>query len=343
MKAWGLVVAILFLLLGGNIILHSIAPHIFPLYYLFIILGLVFFAVFSRLDLDVMALFSWHIYVASVLFLLAPLVIGEVTRGTVRWIPIGSLTLQPAEIVRPFLILFFANFFYRRDINLRNLAVSAVLLLLPVILILLQPSLGVSILTVIGYLGVIAASGVKKKSVVLALILGILAIPVTWLFLADYQKDRILGFLNPGADPSGAGYNSLQSMISVGSGRLFGRGLGQGVQTQLDFLPERHTDFVFASMAEELGFLGASLLTLGVMFLLYRIALIIDNAENARGRAFVSGVFLALLAQVIIHIGMNMGLLPITGVPLPLVSAGGSSLLATMITLGMVVQARKKV
>ena len=165
--------------------------------------------------------------------------------------------------------------------------------------------------------------------------------PLVWKFLAPYQRQRITTFANPASDPSGAGYNSIQSMISVGSGEFLGRGLGKGIQTQLAFLPEKHTDFIFAATAEELGFVGGCLLLVGVFTVLWRIVVIAENSKGPVERAFVSGIFLALFVESIIHIGMNMGLFPITGVPLPLVSAGGSAFLATMISLAMVMNARK--
>ena len=166
--------------------------------------------------------------------------------------------------------------------------------------------------------------------------------PFLWLILAPYQKARVMALISPVADPAGAGYNSIQSMIAVGSGMFTGRGLGEGIQTQLAFLPERHTDFIFASIAEELGFVGAGLVIALTFFVLYRIVIILENAINPVARAFAAGVFTTLFIQVLIHVGMNMGLLPITGQPLPLVSAGGSSLIATMATFGMLIQVKRE-
>jgi rod shape determining protein RodA len=160
--------------------------------------------------------------------------------------------------------------------------------------------------------------------------------------MADYQKARILTFLDPGKDPYGAGYNSIQAMITVGAGKFLGRGLGKGVQTQLSFLPERHTDFIFASIAEEMGFFGTFLLLVGLLFLFWRLSGIITDARSPSARAFVAGVFLTLFVQTFVHIGMNMGLLPITGVPLPLVSAGGSSLLGTSLAFALALTCRKE-
>lgn len=336
-----LVVGIGFLLIFSYLILYSISPVIYPQYFLFIVLGIILFLIFARLDFDILQIFSWHMYVGSIIFLSLPLLIGQVTRGAVRWIPIGAITVQPAEIVRPFLIVFFSHILASDHLKTKQFIKALALLALPVFLILVQPSLGVSILTIAGFLGVLLASTVDKKAIGLAVILGLALLPFSWFILAPYQKVRVASFIFPQSDPAGAGYNSIQSMIAVGSGKFLGRGLGEGVQTQLDFLPERHTDFIFASTAEEMGFVGALFLIIGVFFVLYRVVLIQGHTKTPQARAFISGIFLTLFVQSMIHIGMNMGVFPITGVPLPLVSAGGSSLLATMVGLGMVVGARK--
>jgi rod shape determining protein RodA len=333
---------IIFLLILSIIVLRPIAPSLFPLYYVYIFLAVSSFLVFQLIDFDILSLFSKHFYIGTIFLLVLALLIGQVTRGVIRWIPIGPLTIQPAEIARPFLLVFFANYLTQEEVGIKRLLKAIILLSLPVFLILIQPSLGVAFLTGIGFLGIIFATNFKKKYLLWGIILICLLIPLIWQILQPYQKIRILTFLDPMRDPLGAGYNSIQSMISVGSGKLFGRGLGRGVQTQLAFLPERHTDFIFASVAEELGFVGSILLILGSFFLFIRLTYFIENAESPAARAFLSGLFLTLFAQTIVHIGMNMGLLPITGIPYPLVSAGGSSLLATMIGLGIASRAVKR-
>ena len=269
------------------------------------------------------------------------IILGQVTRGTVRWIPIGSLSFQPSEIVRPLLLVFFANFMTQKQINFKRLIQILFLMALPLFLILVQPSLGVTVLTAIGFLGVFLASELDKKIFLYLLIIIMAIVPVVFIFLAPYQKQRITTFFDPSEDPLGAGYNSIQSMISVGSGELTGRGLGKGVQTQLAFLPERHSDFIFASIGEEMGFLGAMMLLVVTMILYGRIASFTEKSISPAARAFLAGVFLTLFTQTVVHVGMNMGLLPITGVPYPLVSAGGSSLLATMTSLGIVLGTKK--
>jgi rod shape determining protein RodA len=323
--------------------LYAIIPSIFPLYFLYIVLGLLAFFLLLPLDFEIVSIFARHMYIASLILLILPIFIGQVTRGAIRWIPIGPLTIQPGELVRPMLLVFFANYLTKKELDAKTLIRALALLAVPVFLIVIQPSLGVAVLTVIGFVGVLLASTFEKKYVLWGVLGLALLIPLGWLILAPYQKQRVLTFLEPSKDPFGTGYNAIQSMISVGSGKLFGRGLGKGVQTQLAFLPERHTDFIFASIAEELGFVGGFLVLATIFFVLSRLVKFLEIAQSLAARAFISGFFLTLFAQVLVHIGMNLGLLPITGVPLPLVSAGGSSFLATMIGLGIALGARRKV
>ena len=338
---WLLIFPIFLLLIFSFFILNSIAPNLFPSYYWYIGIGIIAFLFFSLFDFEIISAFSKYFYVIRILFLLITIVIGQVTRGTVRWIPIGSFSLQPSEIVRPFLLVFFANFITERKLTIKRLIQILLLMAFPLILILVQPSLGVTALTAVGFLGIFLASEIDKKSILYIICSVLVAIPLVYLVLQPYQKSRITAFLDPSKDPQGAGYNAIQSTISVGSGKIFGRGLGKGVGTQLSFLPERHTDFIFASVAEEMGFVGAVVLLVLTFFLLFRIVAYTENTINIPARLFLGGLFLTLFAQTIIHVGMNMGLLPITGVPYPLVSAGGSSLLATMTSLGIVMGTKR--
>ena len=336
-----LAIPIFLLLIFSFFILKSVSPSLFPEYYWYFGLGILFFLLFSVLDFEIISAFSKYFYIISIVLLLVTLVIGQVTRGTVRWIPIGSFSLQPSEIVRPFLLVFFANFITERKLTIKRLIQILLLMAFPLILILVQPSLGVTALTAVGFLGIFLASEIDKKSILYIICSVLVAIPLVYLVLQPYQKSRITAFLDPSKDPQGAGYNAIQSTISVGSGKIFGRGLGKGVGTQLSFLPERHTDFIFASVAEEMGFVGAVVLLVLTFFLLFRIVAYTENTINIPARLFLGGLFLTLFAQTIIHVGMNMGLLPITGVPYPLVSAGGSSLLATMTSLGIVMGTKR--
>jgi len=338
---WLLALPILLLLIFSFFILYSVSPSLFPDYYWYFGLGILFFLFFSLFDFEIISAFSKYFYVISIVLLLITLVIGQVTRGTVRWIPIGSFSLQTSEIVRPFLLVFFARFLSEKQLNLKRLIHAILLMALPLFLILVQPSLGVTALTAIGFLGVFLASEIDKKSILYIVCCILVAAPIVFMLLQPYQKQRITAFLDPTSDPLGVGYNAIQSTISVGSGKLLGRGLGKGVGTQLSFLPERHTDFIFASVAEEMGFVGAMVLLIITAFLFYRIISYTEYSMNFAARLFLGGLFLTLFAQTVVHVGMNVGLLPITGVPYPLVSAGGSSLLSTMISLGIVMGTKK--
>lgn len=334
--------SILFLIIFSAVIQNSLDKSLFPLYFVYIILSLLAFWVISMIDFDIVSIFSKHLYIGSIVLLAITLIAGQVTRNTVRWIQFGSSSLQPAELVRPFLLLFFANYLGRGEITLKKLSKALVLLGIPFLLILVQPSLGVSILTFVGFVGVLLASKFNKKYLLLGVFIFAALMPIGWKVLAPYQRTRITTFLEPMKDPKGAGYNSIQATIAAGSGKIFGTGLGKGTQTQLAFLPEKQTDFIFSATAEELGLLGAGLALLASFLILFRLTHIMEHAVSAPARAYISGFFLTYLLQVFVHAGMNMGMLPITGLPFPFLSAGGSSLLATMIGLGIAVGAYKK-
>jgi rod shape determining protein RodA len=342
MKDLSLTLAVGFLLILSVIILRSIAPGLFPIHFIYLIFALIAFWFFSQINFDIISLFSKHLYIISIALLALTLVIGQVTRGTIRWIPIGPLSLQPAEFVRPFLLVFFANYLTTSKITFGKLVKALGLLIVPAFLILVQPSLSVSVLTVVGFFGVLISSNFNKKYILGGLLAALVLVPVFWQVMAPYQKQRVITFINPSADPLGAGYNSLQSTIAAGAGKIVGRGLGRGVQTQLAFLPEKQTDFIFAAVSEELGFVGSSLMLAATFIILWRLIKFIENSVSPAARAYISGFFLIYLLQVFIHVGMNLGMMPITGLPFPLVSAGGSSLLATMIGLGIALGAYKK-
>lgn len=342
MSEKGLGIGIILLISLSIITLRSIAPEIFPLYFLYYIIAIALYIFFSKIEFDVWSVFYKYFYIGSLALLILPLIVGQVTRGVIRWINVGPFSLQPTEIVRPLLLLVFAVFITKKRVGFMRLFQASLIFAIPVFLILIQPSLGVSILTIVGFIGVLIGSAVDKKILTLYILFGFLVLPLGWLIAPVYQKERITSFFYPTNNSSGS-YHAIQSTIAVGSGKLNGRGLGEGIQTQLAFLPERQTDFIFASIAEELGFVGAVLVVVGSNIILYKIIVIMDQSANATARAFISGVFFTLLSQVFVHIGMNMGMLPITGITLPLVSAGGSSLVSTTILLGMVVGAKRKV
>ena len=339
---WIITACVLILIVISNIVLRSINPSIFPDYYLYLLVAIISFFILLKIDFEVFLTLSKHLYFLSLILLIITLILGQVTRGSIRWIPLGPITLQPSEVFRVFILLFLARYATEKEINLKRFIKLFVYFLIPFFLILIQPSLGVAMITGVGFLGIIFASSINKRLLIAGFLVLVFIAPFSWFLLAPYQKDRITTFLNPYEDPLGSGYNSIQSTISVGSGKFFGRGLGQGVQTQLAYLPEKHTDFIFAATSEELGFVGASLILISFSVLFYLFIRIIDNPVNPAARAFVTAVFFIYLSQTFIHVGMNMGMVPITGLPLPFVSAGGSALLGSFISLAIVIRARGK-
>lgn len=334
---WTLLLLVLAISSFGLIILNSIVPTLVFQQLLWFGLSLILFFIFSQINYQSYRHLAWIFYLSSIAFLILTLIFGQVSRGSVRWLGIGEARFQPSEIVKPFLILFFASFFSQEDkLNLKRALYSFLLMIIPVFLIFLEPDLGSSLVVIAFWLGMILAKGVKFKWVISACGFLFLFLPLAWRFLKDYQKQRIYTFLNPQLDPLNSGFNVIQSMIAVGSGQFFGRGLGRGTQSHLQFLPERHTDFIFASLSEEMGFLGTFILLILFFFLLLRLLTLAKNASDQFAFFIYIGVFSFLFCQIAINLGMNIGLLPVTGITLPLVSYGRSSLTAVLITLGIV-------
>lgn len=325
----------LFLLGFSLAAVASFSPVNLGNHFFYLVLALGFFLLFSFLDLEALLPFAPFLYLFSLLFLLLPFFVGTVTRGSIRWIPLGSFTIQPSEIVKPFLAIFAAVFWEKKEFSFKNLLIFFLFFLQVLALIFFQPDLGSSLVVLSIFLGVVLALKISPKQFLILALLAMLAFPLPWSFLHDYQRTRVIHFLNPYADPLGEGYNLIQAKIAIGSGSWLGRGLGRGTQSHLAFLPERHTDFVFASLAEELGFVGASLVLLLYLFLFLKILKIIRQSRARVFSLLAWGLFCYLFFQTIVNLGMNIGLLPITGVTLPLVSYGGSSLLATAISLGL--------
>jgi rod shape determining protein RodA len=333
---WLLFIPVIILSIIGLAVIGSLTPNLFSHQLFYLITGLILFLIFGNIDFRIFERLKTIIYVLGIFFLATPLIFGQITRGAIRWLEIGPFKLQPSELIKPFMVIFFAGYFINQGkINARSFIISLSLLFIPVFLIFIQPDLGSSLVVAFSWLGILLATDITVKSMVFYLSPFLLSLPIMWRFLKDYQKQRILSFINPLKDPMGSGYNLMQAMIAAGSGQFFGRGLGRGTQSHLKFLPEYFTDFIFASLCEELGFVGAiaTLLLFGVI--LWRILVIGRKAGNL-GMLICVGIFSYLFIQIVINIGMNLGILPITGIPLPLISYGGSSIITTMISLGIV-------
>ncbi len=318
-------------------ILNSFSSDLFPQYYIYVAVSFVAFYIFYFVGFEVVKYFSIHLYIFGIILLILTLVIGQVTRGAIRWIPIGNFAFQASEIVRPFLLLYYAKLVSEFKGGVKNMLLIIITALIPVILIAIQPSFGVSIITLIGLISIFVLKFLNGKNVIVIAAITLLIVPAVWFTMKPYQKERILVFLNYEKDPKGAGYNAIQSIISVGSGGIFGRGFKKGFQTQLEYLPEKHTDFIYAGISEEIGFIGA----FSILFLLYLVFYrMLENAFKSKDvvyRMFTISIVVVFLVETTINVGMNLGILPITGLPLPLVSAGGSSLLSSLISISLVI------
>ena len=279
------------------------------------------------------------LYLISIL-LLVFVVVSKVTfRGISAWIQIGNIFIQPVEIAKLALVILLAKFFSNRHIEIyriRHLIVSGMYFLIPTLLVLLQPDLGSALVLVAIWFSIIIFSGMKLRHIFLLGIASVFVAGIAWSFLlAPYQKSRITSFVNPYQDPKGAGYQMIQSMIAVGSGGVWGKGLGYGSQSHLNFLPEAETDFVFAAFAEEWGFVGVSAMFFSFLVLLARIIWIGMKSSDSFSRLYTLGFAAFIFSQAFVHIGMNMGVMPITGITLPFVSYGGSSLVSILAGIGI--------
>lgn len=290
-------------------------------------------------------------YAVSVFLLGFIFVAGARIRGVRAWFQIGGVALQPVEAAKLTLIILLAKFFSKRHIEIyriRHLVVSGLYVAVPTLLVLIQPDLGSAVVLIATWLAVVIFSGMKLRHFFsLALIGGLIALIAWFAMLLPYQKSRIVSFLDPYRDPKGAGYQMIQSMIAVGSGRVWGKGLGYGSQSHLHFLPEPQTDFIFAAFAEEWGFVGTLILLALFFIVLWRILRIGIRAQDNFSRLYALGFAALIATQAFIHIGMNMGVLPITGITLPFVSYGGSSLVMMLVGVGIVqnikINARREV
>ncbi|MFH1853871.1 MAG: rod shape-determining protein RodA [Candidatus Omnitrophota bacterium] len=276
-------------------------------------------------------------YFLIMFFLSAVLIFGSRRLGAQRWLTIGSFNIQPSEFAKLFitisLVQYMAN--HKNYKSARSIFISISMIALPFILILKEPDLGTALMLVPILFALLYVWGAPVRYLFSMIICGVLSSPFAWFLLKDYQKDRLLVFVNPGLDPLGAGYTIIQSRIAIGSGGLFGKGWLSGTQNQLNFLAERHTDFIFSVAGEEWGLFGCVLLV-GLYYLLIRRAIMIaDKTDDPCGRLLATGLTVMIGIQVIVNISMTTGFMPVVGLPLPLVSYGGSSLLVTMAALGL--------
>ena len=310
------------------------------------ILGIAFFLIMYNFNYRRLLDATYLLYGLAILLLLIVFIAGTVRLGAQRWIRFAWFNFQPSEFVKIAIIIFLAGYFSNKSISdlyqpalrfrlFRGFILPLILVGVPVGLVIEQPDLGSALLILFIFIAIVYISGVRLVYLLSFLSLGILAMPVLWHLLRDYQKERLMVFLNPNIDPLGAGYTIIQSKIAIGSGGFFGKGWLAGTQGQLHFLPEAHTDFVFATFAEEWGFFGVSILLFLYYLLIVQGINIALKTQDSFGRILAMGITLMLSIQVVINIAMVMGFAPVVGIPLPLMSYGGSSIFVTFISLGL--------
>lgn len=307
----------------------------------FLSVGWTVFLVTTFLDYRFFCRLAYVFYGVNLIFIGLTDIFGRVTYGAQRWLDLGFFKYQPSETMKLVIILLLAKVLSSKErgpgLSLKELFFPFFLMLIPFGLVAKQPDLGTALMIIIIGMSMVLFVGVRRYLIVTAILGALISVPMLWKFgLKDYQKNRILTFVDPGRDPRGAGYNSIQSKIAVGSGKLLGKGFRKGTQSQLEFLPERHTDFIFSVLSEEHGFFGSITVVSLFAILMLLGTRIISQAGDKMGALVTLGVLAMVFWHMFINIGMVIGLLPIVGIPLPLLSYGGSSLLTTMFGLGLV-------
>jgi rod shape determining protein RodA len=306
-------------------------------------LGLFVMFMVAVIDIRIWLRYAYVIYGVAVLMLVAVDVIGHIGMGAQRWLRFGPLQVQPSEVMKMALVLALARYFHR--INIEDIGRPVILIapllmvLVPVALVMKQPDLGTAVMLMAGGGALFFLAGVRLWKFAVVIVAGLACIPIGWQFMHDYQRQRVLTFINPETDPLGAGYHILQSQIAFGSGSVFGKGYLQGTQSHLNFLPERHTDFIFTMLAEEFGLVGGLLvLLLFALLMVYGLAVSV-RCRNHFGRLLAMGVTVTILLYVFINTAMVMGLIPVVGVPLPLISYGGTAMLTVLAGCGFLMNA----
>jgi len=349
---WLLIVFIIPIIAAGLVTMKSFAPledtgDFFNKQIIWVLLGFFVFFVFSFIDIRFLKRTNVlvFIYLLTSFILLSLLVLGTVYHGSRSWFDFGFFSFQPVDVMKLVLVLILAKYFSRRHVEIRDtkhIFISGFYALVPFVLVLLQPDFGSAMIIFFIWLGMVLVSGISKAHLFVVLASGAVIFSLFWFFIfAPYQKARIVNFINPLADIHGSGYNAFQSTIAVGSGEITGKGLGFGTQSRLKFLPQPQSDFIFAAYAEEWGLVGSVLIlllyTLVIWRILYFSALGAFNFEILFGM----GIAIFFMSHILINIGMNLGLLPVTGIPLPFMSYGGSHLLTEFAGLGILMSMKK--
>lgn len=344
---WILIISILLLVGIGIISLYSSSLGRgdflnFKKQIIFFLIGLFLMFILSFFDWRAIRenpYFILIIYLICIGFLAGLFFFAPEIRGTKGWYKIGPLSFDPIELTKIVLIILLAKYFSMRHIEmyrLKHILISGFYVLLPAVLIFWQPNFGSAIILIFLWVGTLIISGIKLRHFLILVLVGLLVVILSWFYLLkDYQKERIISFLVPEIEPLGISWNQTQSKIAIGSGGIFGQGLAKGSQTQHGFLPEPQTDFIFAAISEEFGLIGISVLLFLFIVLIWRVMKIAISAQSNFPRLFASGFVIVLISQIFIHIGMNLGISPVIGIALPLVSYGGSNLIFVCIGIGI--------
>lgn len=351
---WIMLAAVIVVALMGLVNLYSatslqqgLGTSVFIRQVVYLLVGFTVIFAIIMVDYKVLTKWNYHLYIITILLLVAALVIGTDVAGTQRWINLGFFRLQPSEPAKLMLVLTLASYYYRKDTGVgftfKELLVPLGLTILPFALIVRQPDLGTAMMLIFIFVSMTLFVKLKWSTLLTMAGVGLSFVPLAWFFyLKPYQRQRIMTFLDPESDPLGTGYHIAQSKIAVGSGATFGKGYMQGTQAQLDFLPERHTDFAFSVWAEEWGFIGSIFFLACYFFIVLWGMNIALTARDKFGVLLAFGLVSLLLWQAFINLGMVLGLLPVVGMPLPLFSYGGSSLLTTMAAIGILMNIRMR-
>ena len=323
---------------GGELLYHS-ESHIIRFVVFFTMMILI-----SFVNIKTWHTFGYLFYLVVLTLLIWASLFGITASGSQRWINLYFINLQPSELMKIAIIICFAKYYHRIQLSnvnrIKNIVIPILILFIPIVLVIGQPDLGTAILIALSGIIVLWLAGVNIKYFFYSSLIFIISAPFVISFLKPYQKLRILTFFDPGKDPLGAGYQIIQSKIAVGSGGLTGKGFLKGTQGYLEFLPEKHTDFIFTLFSEEFGFLGSIFLLLVYAILIFRILRIGALSRSFFGKFFCYGFGSAIFIYITVNMAMVLGLLPIVGSPLPIMSYGGSSMLATMIGLGIVMSTK---
>lgn len=303
-----------------------------------IAIGLLLSLIILSIDYQKFVDMSYLFFGLNILLLLIVLFFGSTRLGAQRWVYIGGIAIQPSEFVKLTFILALSSYLGNRakfSYRITDLVIPFILMAIPLMLIFLQPDLGTALMLIPILFAMLFVRGASVKHLLSIITVGILSTPFLWFFMKDYQKQRLSVFINPNADPLGAGYTIIQSKIAIGSGFFFGKGWLSGTQNQLNFLPERHTDFIFSVVGEEGGFIGCMILLTLYCVIIYRGLRIATSTGDTYGKILATGIVTMFAFQTIINVGMTSGFMPVVGLPLPLMSYGGSSLLTTLVALAL--------